>query len=227
MNTSLCRRAEPDTTTPSSPIVRMMSGVISSSPTLCGFIRNRSGAPGIRTETCPRVISPCPRWASIAPASTSVCFASATASVTFWSIALPLSVPASGIKGQLIRTRPRHADHDRAGVLVVVQYEVAVVGGAGEEAHAARAARPGFAGARDIETVAAQSREDRLIRPHRQYVAAPGEADSEAVGVRVGSFNRACSEILEMHGTGGPVPRRVAHALHQRPRAAAIDMRTG
>src|SRR5882757_7308035 len=123
--------------------------------------------------------------------------------------------------------RPRYADHDRAGVLVVVQYEVAVVGGTGEKTHAARAARPGFAGARNIETVAAQSREDRLVRSHRQHVAAPGEADSEAAGVRAGSCIRAGSEILEMHGAGGPVPRRIAHALHQRSWAAAIDMRTG
>jgi len=33
---------------------------------------------------------------------------------------------------------------------------------------------------------------------------------SEAAGIRAGRFSRAGSEILEMHGAGGPVPRRVA-----------------
>src|SRR4051812_18519864 len=74
MKTSLWRRAVPATTLPVMSMVRMFFAVISSRPTLCGFIRNSGFLPGRRTEIWPRVKSPWPLTASTLPAIASFFF---------------------------------------------------------------------------------------------------------------------------------------------------------
>src|SRR5580658_3403626 len=69
MKTSLWRRAAPATTLPSRSMVRMLSKVISSSPRLCAFMKNRPGSSGRRNEIWPRVKSSWPSATSTLPAA--------------------------------------------------------------------------------------------------------------------------------------------------------------
>src|ERR1700676_437039 len=119
---------------------------------------------------------------------------------------------------------PRYADHDLTGFFVLREDHVAMLGLARAQCRAARAARTALARTRRANAVVAQDFENRPVRRNIERASRALEPHLEWTVLRPQRLVHA--EALEVNASLRTAPGHIAHAVHQRTRPAAVDMRT-